>query len=109
MEATTPTDLTGWRDEFPVLEHKTYLISASLGPVSRRSKAYLEEYLDAWGTKGAPDHVWFEDIFPRMGALKRSFSGLAGCDPDEVALTRTSRSRCRRSRRAWTSRATGGP
>ncbi len=32
---------SGWRDEFPVLERKTYLISASLGPVSRRSKAYL--------------------------------------------------------------------
>ena len=87
METTTPTDLTAWRDEFPVLAHKTYLISASLGPVSRRSKAYLEEYLDAWGTKGAPDHVWIEDIFPRMGALKRSFSALAGCDPEEVALT----------------------
>jgi kynureninase len=83
----TPTDLTAWRDEFPVLEHKTYLISASLGPMSRRSKACLEGYLDAWGTKGAPDHVWLEDIFPRMGALKRSFSALAGCDPDEVALT----------------------
>jgi kynureninase len=80
-------DLTGWRDEFPVLAHKTYLISASLGPVSRRSKAYLEEYLEAWSTKGAPDHVWFEDIFPRMRALKGSFSALAGCDPDEVALT----------------------
>ena len=80
-------DISAWRDEFPVLAHKTYLISASLGPVARRSRAYLEEYLDAWGTKGAPDHVWFEDIFPRMASLKRSFSALAGCDPDEVALT----------------------
>ena len=80
-------DLTAWRDEFPVLERKAYLISASLGPVSRRSRAYLEEYLDAWGSKGAPDLVWFEDIFPRMASLKRSFSSLAGCDPDEVALT----------------------
>lgn len=80
-------DFTAWRDEFPVLAHKTYLISASLGPVSRRSKVYLEEYLDAWSKKGAPDHVWFEDVFPRMRALKRSFSALAGCDPDEVALT----------------------
>jgi kynureninase len=80
-------DLTAWRDEFPVLERKAYLISASLGPVSRRSRSYLEGYLDAWGSKGAPDPVWFEDIFPRMAALKRSFSALAGCDPDEVALT----------------------
>ena len=62
-------DLTSWRDEFPVLERKTYLISASLGPVSRRSRTYLEEYLDAWGSKGAPEPVWFEDSFPRLAAL----------------------------------------
>jgi kynureninase len=80
-------DLADWRDEFPVLERKAYLISASLGPVSKRSQAYLAEYVDAWATKGAPDHLWLEDIFPRMGALKRSFAALAGCDPDEVALT----------------------
>jgi selenocysteine lyase/cysteine desulfurase len=43
--------------------------------------------MEVWATKGAPDHVWFEDIFPRMASLKRSFSALAGCDPDEVALT----------------------
>jgi kynureninase len=80
-------DLSGWRDEFPVLERKAYLISASLGPVSLRSQAYLAEYMDAWATKGAPDHVWFEDIFPRMASLKHSFASLAGCDGDEVALT----------------------
>jgi kynureninase len=80
-------DLASWRDEFPVLDRKTYLISASLGPVPRRSRAMLQGYLDAWETKGAPDHVWFEDIFPRMAGLKRSFAALAGCDPDEVALT----------------------
>jgi len=32
-------DLLAWREAFPVLERKTYLISASLGPVSRRSQA----------------------------------------------------------------------
>jgi kynureninase len=80
-------DLSAWRDEFPVVGRKSYLISASLGPLSNRSRRALEDYLDAWATKGAPDHVWFEDIFPRMAGLKRSFSALAGCDPDEVALT----------------------
>ncbi len=48
---------------------------------------YLAEYLDTWATKGAPDHVWTEEVFPRMGSVKRSFSALAGCDVDEVALT----------------------
>ena len=80
-------DLTSWREEFPVLERKAYLISASLGPVSRRSRGYLDAYVDAWASKGAPDHVWFEDIFPRMRALKTSFARLAGCDADELAIT----------------------
>jgi kynureninase len=80
-------DLISYRDEFPVLGRKTYLISASLGPISRRSRARLDAYVDAWATKGAPDHVWFEDIFPAMHDLKRTFAALARCDPHEVAIT----------------------
>ena len=82
-----PHDLERYRDEFEVVRRKAYLISASLGPVGVRSRRHLDAYLDAWATKGAPDHVWFEDIFPAMGRLKASFAELAGCDPDEVALT----------------------
>jgi kynureninase len=55
--------------------------------VSTRSRANLDTYLDAWASKGAPDHVWFEDIFPTMRRLKASFARLAGCDPDELAIT----------------------
>src|SRR6185295_19549299 len=85
--ATTERPLASYREEFPVLERKAYLISASLGPVSNRSRRYLDGYLDAWATKGAPDHVWFEDIFPRMRELKASFARLAGCDTDELAIS----------------------
>jgi kynureninase len=80
-------DLADYRDEFDVVRSKTYLISASLGPVGDRSKQLLDGYVQAWAEKGAPDHVWFEDIFPAMGTLKRSFAQLARCDADEVALT----------------------
>jgi kynureninase len=80
-------DLASYRDEFEVVRRKAYLISASLGPVGDRSKRHLDDYIRAWSEKGAPDHVWFEDIFPAMGRLKRSFAALAGCEPDEVALT----------------------
>src|SRR5437867_3636887 len=66
---STPTaaerSLESYRDEFPVLARKTYLISASLGPVSGRSRAYLDGYLDVWADEGAPDIVWMEHIFPR--------------------------------------------
>jgi kynureninase len=81
------TDLEAYRDEFPVLSKKAYLISASLGPVSNRARGYLDEYVDSWATKGAPDHVWVEDVFPRMRAVKRSFAAMVGADPDELAIT----------------------
>jgi kynureninase len=84
---TEPRSFEAYRDEFPVLAKRTYLISASLGPLSRRGRASLDDYLDAWAGKGAPDHVWFEDVFPRMASLKRSFARLAGCDPNELAIT----------------------
>jgi kynureninase len=81
------SDLARYRDEFEVLRHKTYLISASLGPLGDRSRAYLDSYLRAWAEKGAPDEVWFDDIFPAMARLKGSFAALSGSDPDEVAIT----------------------
>ena len=79
--------LEDYRDEFPVVTRKAYLISASLGPLGRRSRAYMSEFLDAWEDKGAPEKVWFEDIFPRIGKVKRRFASLVGCSPEELAVT----------------------
>lgn len=83
----TERALESYRDEFPVVGRKSYLISASLGPISNRGRALVDGYLDAWATEGAPDIVWNDVIFPRMAAVKRSFGQLVRCDPDEVAIT----------------------
>lgn len=83
----TPRSLESYREEFPVVGRKSYLISASLGPISNRGRALVDGYLDAWAAEGAPDIVWNDHIFPRMASVKRSFGQLAGCDPDEVAIT----------------------
>jgi kynureninase len=79
--------LESYRDEFPVVRRKSYLISASLGPVSERSKRYLDEYVQAWETKGAPEPVWFEDHFPRIQTVKQLYAGLIGADYEELAIT----------------------
>ncbi|MFM7718966.1 MAG: aminotransferase class V-fold PLP-dependent enzyme, partial [Actinomycetota bacterium] len=79
--------LESYRDEFPVLRRKSYLISASLGPIPDRGRAALDGYLDAWAREGAPDIVWDDHIFPAMRRTKAKFAALAGCDPDEVAIT----------------------
>src|SRR5205823_12382650 len=86
-ESRMKSDYESYRDEFPDVGTKAYLISASLGTDSGRSQQYLHEYVDAWAAKGAPDLVWMEDIFPRMRSVKSTFASLVGCDPDELAIT----------------------
>jgi hypothetical protein len=47
-------ELARYRAEFPVVGTRTYLISASLGPLSVRSRRLAEEHLDLWGRLRAP-------------------------------------------------------
>ena len=66
-------DVERYRAEFPVLEKKAYLISASLGPVSTRAKRYLDEYMDVWATEGAPDPA--EMRRQKIAEFNERFSG----------------------------------
>jgi kynureninase len=54
--------LLKWRAEFPILEHTTYMISHSLGPMPRRAQAALAEFADVWATRGirAWEEGWWE-------------------------------------------------
>jgi kynureninase len=79
--------LESYRGEFPVVDRKAYLISASLGPMSIRAKDYLDEYLQAWEEMGAPEPVWFGRIFPRMREVKGVFAALIHAAPEELAVT----------------------
>jgi kynureninase len=78
-------ELTDYRQEFPILAERTYLISASLGPLSRRSRALAEEHLDLWQRLG-PEELWFDHALPRLQQCRESFAELIGADPDEVAI-----------------------
>lgn len=69
--------LLKWRDEFPILEQCTYLISNSLGAMPRGVYDSLRDYADTWATLGvrAWGDVWWElngrvgdKIAPLMGA-----------------------------------------
>jgi selenocysteine lyase/cysteine desulfurase len=79
------TDFTSYRAEFPVVEQRTYLISASLGPLSRRSRALAEEHLDLWGRLG-PEELWLDHGLPRLQQCRERFAAVIGADPDEVAI-----------------------
>lgn len=78
-------DLASYRSEFPILEQRTYLISASLGPLSRRSRALAEEHLDLWQRLG-PEELWLEHGLPRLEECRRFFAELIGADEDEIAI-----------------------
>jgi kynureninase len=74
-----------WRDEFPVLNERTYLISASLGPLSRRSRRLAEEHLDLWQRLG-PEELWFNHGMPRLDECRENYGRMIGADPDEMAI-----------------------
>jgi len=78
-------DLSEYRDEFPVVNERTYLISASLGPLSKRSRALAERHLDLWQGLG-PEELWFDHGMPMLDRSRELFSQLIGADLDEVAI-----------------------
>jgi kynureninase len=78
-------DLASYRREFPVLADRTYLISASLGPLSRRARAAAEEHLDLWERLG-PEELWLEHGMARLERCRAGFAALVGAEPAEVAI-----------------------
>lgn len=70
-------ELLRWRDEFPILQQTTYLVSHSLGAMPRGVYDSLNDYASTWATLGvrAWGDVWWElngrvgdKIAPLMGA-----------------------------------------
>jgi kynureninase len=78
-------DLVAYRDEFPVLADRTYLISASLGPLSVRSRKLADDHLDLWQRLG-PEELWLEHGFPRLQQCRERFATLIGAEDHEVAI-----------------------
>jgi len=82
-----PEDLLRWRGEFPTVERTVFLGAHTIAPLSRRSRAAVDRFLDAWESKASAELVWFEDIIPEMRRLEALYARLIGADPDEVALS----------------------
>lgn len=78
-------DLTAYRSEFPILAERTYLISASLGPLSNRSRNLANEHLDLWSRLG-PEELWLAHGMPMLERCRDQFARIIGADPDEVAI-----------------------
>ena len=82
--APSSPDLEALRAEFPILEETTYLNSCSLGALSHRSEAYLQDFLRLWHAMGAS--AWYEHWLGRIEELRQRVAAFWGATPGETAL-----------------------
>src|SRR5947199_9394526 len=73
--------LLNYRERFPILSRTKYLVSHSLGAMPEATRDALEEYADAWATRGVRawgDQWWMmsievgDIIAPLIGAPRAS-------------------------------------
>lgn len=77
-------DLLAYRDEFPILSKKTFLNTCSLGALSRRSRANVEEFLDLWDELGAS--AWYELWVSKLAELRQAYGRTINAAPERIAL-----------------------
>ena len=73
-------DLLRYRDQFPILQHTTYMISNSLGAMPRGVYDSVREYCDVWATRGvrAWEEKWWElarEVGDLIGAIMNAPAG----------------------------------
>ena len=73
-----------WRDEFPILNRKTYLNSCSLGALSRRAETRIHQFHDDWHTYGAS--AWYETWMGRLAELRGRVAGMLNVQAAEIAI-----------------------
>lgn len=76
--------LAGYRAEFPIFERRIYLNSCSLGALSRRSRAWVDRFLEEWQERGAAP--WYDIWWDRMAALRKGYARIVGGRETEIAL-----------------------
>jgi len=81
---TMPLSPLEARAEFPILKTHTYLNSCSLGALSHRAEAYLDEFRERWHTMGAS--AWYEHWLGRTSLLRGRMEAFLGGLKGSVAL-----------------------
>jgi kynureninase len=76
--------LLRFRDQFPILERSTYLVSNSLGAMPRGVADRLAEYAREWATRGV--RAWAERWWEMPVSVGDEIAPLMGAGPGEVAM-----------------------
>jgi kynureninase len=86
LNTTNPhDDLLSYRDEFPILQKKTFLNTCSLGALSKRSIAGVQEFLELWAEMGAS--AWYSLWVGKLAELRGAYGRVIGAPPERIALT----------------------
>jgi kynureninase len=77
-------ELLKWREEFPILQHTTYMISNSLGAMPRGVYDRVRSYADAWATRGV--RAWEEGWWEMAVSVGDKVGALLGAAPGDISL-----------------------
>jgi kynureninase len=77
-------ELLKWREEFPILEHTTYMISNSLGAMPRAVYDRVHDYAEMWATRGV--RAWEEGWWEMAVSVGDKVASLIGAGQDEISL-----------------------
>ena len=75
---------TSYRAEFPIFRQSVYLNSCSLGALSSRSRAKVNEYLDLWEGRGAA--AWYDVWWAALAELRTRYGRVVGAGEGTIAL-----------------------
>jgi len=77
-------ELLKWREEFPILDRTTYMISNSLGAMPRRVYDEMRAYADSWAERGV--RAWEEGWWGMAVGVGDKIAPLIGARPGEISL-----------------------
>lgn len=82
MADTDP--LLRWRKEFPITETTNYQISNSLGAMPRATRKSMQEFLDAWDTRGV--RAWADGWWQLKDEVATLIEGILGVEANTVSM-----------------------
>ncbi len=77
-------NLLRWRDQFPILDKTTYLISNSLGAMPNAVYDRLRDYADIWATRGV--RAWEEGWWQASAEAGDQIGELLGAEPGSISI-----------------------
>jgi selenocysteine lyase/cysteine desulfurase len=84
MPTAAPAPPRDYRAEFPIFRRSVYLNSCSLGALSTRSRARVNQFLDLWDSHGAS--AWYETWWAALADLRSRYARWIGAPEGAIAL-----------------------